>query len=169
MPLNKKVKDLMAPLTDYPHIPYWFTVKQGLAIAKKAALGLSSNSESPPLLVFDEKYELLGSLTVANLIRGIEKKLIPSNGLVSDEWDTPSFIEGRFLEEIREEARKAVSEIMSPVTDTVAPDDSIIKAIYVIMEKNLSLVPVIEKDVIIGIIRLQDIFNELAELVLAEQ
>ena len=35
MPHEKKVKELMIPLTDYPHIPYWFTIKQAVAIAQK--------------------------------------------------------------------------------------------------------------------------------------
>ncbi len=36
MPHEKKVSELMIPLTDYPHIPYWFTIKQAIAIVKKA-------------------------------------------------------------------------------------------------------------------------------------
>ena len=40
MPHEKKVGELMIPLTDYPHIPYWFTIKQAIAIVKTTALGL---------------------------------------------------------------------------------------------------------------------------------
>ena len=52
----------MIPLTDYPHIPYWFTIKQAIAIVKKAALGLEGKLEPTILLIFDEKYQLMGSL-----------------------------------------------------------------------------------------------------------
>ncbi len=168
MPHEKKVKELMIPLTDYPHIPYWFTIKQAVAIAKKAALGIEGKSEPTTLLVFDEKYQLMGSLTMEDLIRGIEKKFSRSNSFMSKEWDTPVFFEGLFNEGVKEEAQKPVSEIMSPVKESVGPDESIIKAIYLMMENNLTLLPVIDQGVVKGVIRLPEIFNELAMLVMAD-
>lgn len=168
MPHGKKVGDLMIPLTEYPHIPYWFTIKQAIAIVKRTELDLEGKGGPNTLLVFDEKYQLMGFLTVEDLIRGLEKKFVRSNGRLSEERDTPVFFEGLFTEGVKEEAQKPVSEIMSPVKETVTPEDSIIKAIYIMIEKNFSILPVIEKGVAKGIIRLPEIFNELAELVVGE-
>ena len=168
MPHEKKVGELMIPLTDYPHIPYWFTIKQAIAIVKTTALGLEGKMEPTTLLVFDEKYQLMGSLTMEDLIRGIEKKFVRSNDFMSKEWDTPVFFEGLFTEGVKDEAQKPVSEIMSPVKETVGPDESIIKAIYIMMEKNLQLLPVIEQGTIKGVIRLNEIFNEIANLVMGD-
>jgi CBS-domain-containing membrane protein len=168
MPHEKKVKDLMIPLTDYPHIPYWFTIKQAIAIVKKATLGLEGKHEPTTLLVFDEKYQLMGSLTMKDLIRGIEKKFSRSGDWMSKEWDTPVFFEGLFTAGVKEEAQKPVSEIMSPVKETAQPEDSIIKAIYTMMEKDLTLMPVLEKGTVVGVIRLNEIFNEISKLVLSE-
>jgi len=168
MPHEKKVGELMIPLTDYPHIPYWFTIKQAVAIVKKSALGLEGKLEPTTLLIFDEKYQLMGSLTMKDLIRGIEKKFVRSNGFMSKEWDTPVFFEGLFTEGVNEEAQKAVSEIMSPVKDTVQAGESIIKAIYIMMEQDQNLLPVLDQGTVVGVIRLNEIFNELAKLVLGE-
>ena len=63
----------------------------------------------------------MGSLTMEDLIRGIEKKFVRSNGYMSKEWDTPVFFEGLFTEGVKEEAQKPVSEIMSPVKESVGP------------------------------------------------
>jgi hypothetical protein len=30
-----KVKEIMVPVSDYPHIPYWFTIKQAMAMIYK--------------------------------------------------------------------------------------------------------------------------------------
>ena len=38
MPYDKKVKDLMIPLEDYPHIPYWFTLRQAMAIVREMTI-----------------------------------------------------------------------------------------------------------------------------------
>jgi len=168
MPHEKKVGELMIPLTDYPHIPYWFTIKQAIAIVKTTALGLEGKMEPTTLLVFDEKYQLMGSLTMEDLIRGVEKKFLRSNNFMSKEWDTPVFFEGLFTEGVKDEAQKPVSEIMSPVKETVSPDESIIKAIYIMMERHLQLLPVIEQGTIKGVIRLNEIFNEIANLVMGD-
>lgn len=168
MPHEKKVSELMIPLTDYPHIPYWFTIKQAVAIVKKTGLGLEGKVEPTTLLIFDEKYQLMGSLTMKDLIRGIEKKFTRSGEWMSKEWDTPVFFEGLFTEGVKEEAQKPVSAIMSPVRDTVQAGDSIIKAIYTMMEKDLTLLPVVDKGSVVGVIRLLEIFNEISKLVLGE-
>jgi CBS-domain-containing membrane protein len=166
---EKKVRDLMIPLTDYPHIPYWFTIRQALAISKKASLGLEGKIETTTLLVFDEKYQLVGSLTMKDLIRGIEKKFVRSTDILPRDWDTPVFFEGLFTEGVKEESQNPVSEIMCPVTETVASGDSIFKAIYLMMEKDTSLLPVIDGGAVKGVIRLNEIFNEIASLVMASE
>jgi CBS-domain-containing membrane protein len=168
MPHEKKVRELMIPLTDYPHIPYWFTIKQAVAIFKKSALGLEGKLEPTTLLIFDEKYQLMGSLTMEDLIRGIEKKFVRAEGYLSKDWDTPVFFEGIFTEGVKDEARKPVGDIMSPAKETVAPEDSIIRAIYLMIEKGLPLLPVIDQDVVQGVIRINEIFNEIASLVMAD-
>lgn len=168
MPHEKKVKDLMIPLTDYPHIPYWFTIKQAIAIVKKASLGLEGKLEPTILLIFDEKYQLMGSLSIQDLIRGIERKFSRSGDWMSKEWDTPVFFEGLFTAGVKEEAQKTVSEIMSPVKDTIGAEDSIIKAIYIMIEKNHTLLPVIDQGNVVGVIRLNEIFNEVSKLVLGD-
>ncbi len=168
MPHEKKVKDLMIPLTDYPHIPYWFTIKQAIAIVKKTALGLEGKLEPTILLIFDEKYQLVGSLSMKDLIRGIEKKFSRSGDWMSKEWDTPVFFEGLFTAGVKEEAEKSVSEIMSPVKNTVEANDSIIKAIYIMMEKDLTLLPVIDQRSVVGVIRFNEIFSEISKLVLGD-
>jgi Mg/Co/Ni transporter MgtE len=168
MPHEKKVSELMIHLTDYPHIPYWFTIKQAIAIVKKASLGLEGQLEPTVLLIFDEKYQLMGSLSIKDLIRGIEKKFARSGDWMSKEWDTPVFFEGLFTAGVKEEAEKPVSEIMTPVKETAQANDSIIKAIYIMMEKDLTLLPVLDKGAVVGVIRLNEIFNEISKLVLGD-
>lgn len=166
MPPEKKVKELMIPLTDYPHIPYWFTIKQAMALARKASLDGEGKAAPRALLVFDEQYRLLGSLTMPDLIRGIEKKFVRASGFLSKEWDTPVFFEGLFTEEAKMEAQKPVSDVMSPVADTVAPDDPIMRAIFIMMESSSSLLPVIDRGNVAGVIRMEEIFNEIVNLVM---
>jgi predicted transcriptional regulator len=50
----------------------------------------------------------------------------------------------------------------------VGPEDSIIKAIYLMMDKNLAILPVIDQGVVKGVIRFKEIFKELALLVMGD-
>ena len=136
MPHEKKVGELMIPLTDYPHIPYWFTIKQAIAIVKKTALGLEGKAEPTTLLVFDEKYQLMGSLTMEDLIRGIEKKFLRSNGLCPRNGTPRSFLRGCLPKASRKRPRSRSAKSCLRSKSRSAPDESIIKAIYLMMEKN---------------------------------
>ena len=82
MPNNKKVKDLMIPLEDYPHIPYWFSLRQAMAIVREAAIKFEGSFEPRAVLVFDEKYQLMGILTLRDIIRGLEPNFLKESGLV---------------------------------------------------------------------------------------
>ena len=70
MPYRKKVRDLMIPLKDYPHVPYWFTIRQAMAIVRETAIKFEGAFEPRSLLVFDEKYNLLGILTQGDINGG---------------------------------------------------------------------------------------------------
>ena len=76
MPNEMKVKDLMIPLEDYPHIPYWFTLRQAMAIVREAAIKFEGQFETRAVLVFDEKYQLMGILTLRDVIRGLEPRVL---------------------------------------------------------------------------------------------
>ena len=66
MPFRKeKLPELMIPLRRVcPHIPYWFTLRRAMAIVREAAIKFERTFEPRSMLVFDEKYHLLGILTL---------------------------------------------------------------------------------------------------------
>ena len=47
MPYRNKVADLMIALEDYPHVPYWFTLRQATAIVREAAISWRRHFPSP--------------------------------------------------------------------------------------------------------------------------
>src|SRR4030043_1593163 len=76
MPDQKTAKDLMIPLEDSPHIPYWFTLRQAMAIIREAAIQFEGRFEPRAVLVFDEKYQLMGILTLRDIITGLEPRFL---------------------------------------------------------------------------------------------
>src|SRR5665811_1300552 len=79
---DKNVKELMIPLEDYPHIPYWFTLRQAMAIVRETAIKYEGQFEPRAVLVFDEKYQLMGMLTLRDIIKGLEPRFMHETALV---------------------------------------------------------------------------------------
>ena len=168
MPYDKKVKDLMIPLEDYPHIPYWFTLRQAMAIVREAAIKFEGSFEPRAVLVFDEKYQLLGILTLRDIIRGLEPRLLKETDLIKADPSLTVLMGDLFGPGMKEQSQKPVSEVMSPIKVTVNGDDPIVKALFLMIKENVGLMPVMMDSKVAGMIRLSDLFTEISKLVLGE-
>jgi predicted transcriptional regulator len=136
MSTGKVVKDVMIDVFEYPHVPYWFTMKQAIMVIKKSVIGTEKCIHPMAVLVFDEKYNILGTLTLGDIMKGLESK---------DKVESP------------------VSEIMVPAKFFVEPADPISKAADLMLKNNLILLAVIEEDKkkFVGVVRMIEIFDEL--------
>ena len=157
MSYEKIVKDLMIPLEDYPHVPYWFTLNQAVIIVRSHAL------EPRAVLVFDEKYGLLGILTMKDIVRGLEGDILGGPGGAALSW------KDLVGPELTKQAQKQVSEVMSPFKVTVAISDSLVKALSLMLQENVERIPVLEDNKVAGLIRLTDLFKEISGALLLSE
>jgi hypothetical protein len=168
---NKKIKDLMIGIFEYPHIPYWFSINQAVRIVKVSFLSAKKYPEPMAILVFDEKYNLRGTLTLKDLLRGLEPRFLKPSAKAQvpeeDEsglaliWDT------LFNKESKELAEKPVSEVMVSARYFVEPGDPITKAAYLMIHHELVLLPVLEnKKKFVGVVRMLEIFDEISNAIL---
>lgn len=166
---DKKVKDLMIPLEDYPHIPYWFTLRQAMAIVREAAVKFEGAFEPRAVLVFDEQYQLMGMLTLRDIIKGLEPKFLQETSLVKMDPSLTVLMGDLLGPNMRAASQRPVSEVMSPIKATVDGSAPIVKALYLMIQENVGLMPVIQASKVAGMIRLSDLFNEIAKVVLGDQ
>ena len=168
---SKAVKDLMIDVFEFPHIPYWFTIRQAIGIIKKSLLANEKYHHPMAILVFDEKYNLVGTLSLKDILKGLEPKFLKTTTKAQvhaeDEsglsvlWDT------LFNKESKEAAERPVSEVMITAKFFVQPGDPITKAAYLMVHKDLVLLPVLEdKKKFVGLVRMIEIFNELSDAIL---
>lgn len=173
MPYRKKVADLMIPLEDYPHVPYWFTLRQATAIVREAAIKFKGTFEPRPVLVFDEKHQLLGILTLRDIIRGLAPKFLQGAvGKLRAAFDLDSALSGLEADlsalRLKEVSQTAVSEVMSPIKVTVGAGDSLAKALFLMIKEDVGRMPVMQEQKVVGIIRLSDLFREISNFVLSD-
>jgi len=164
MSSEKTVKDLMIPLEDYPHVPYWFTLNQAALIVREAAIKFEGAFEPRALLVFDEKYQLLGILTLKDIVKGLAgERLREPDSEALLPWQ--DFVGS----ELRELGQKQVSEVMSPFRVSVNTGDPLIKALALMAREGIERIPVLEANRVAGIIRLADLFKEISEALIAKE
>jgi CBS domain-containing protein len=168
MSYETKVKDLMIPLEDYPHIPYWFSLRQAMAIVREAAVKFEGSFEPRAVLVFDEKYQLMGILTLRDIIKGLEPRFLHETALVKADPNLTVLMGDLFGPGLKEASQKPVSEVMSSIKVTAQGNDPVGKAIFLMIKENVGMMPVIQDNKVAGMVRLSDLFKEISELVLGE-
>ena len=173
--ITKTAGDIMVPLDQYPHIPYWFTLRQAIAALEKSVLEIGGRQSLPrALLVFDEKYQLMGMAGRRDILRGLEpsfmekRKHRPQRQMFDVAID-PNLADlsfGREVEVLRSQAGQQVAEIMSPIKATSDFDDSLTKVVAAMLSHDLTMMPVLKEGRVVGIVRSVDIFHEVAKLLL---
>jgi Mg/Co/Ni transporter MgtE len=168
---SKVVKDVMIGIFEYPHVPYWFTINEAIKIVKASFISAKKYPDPLAVLVFDEKYNLMGTITLKDILRGMEPRFLKASekaqGLKEDEstlsliWDT------LFDKSSKALADKPVSTIMVPAQYFVEPTDPITKAAYLMLHHDLILLPVLEsKKKFVGLVRMIEVFDEISNAIL---
>jgi CBS domain-containing protein len=168
MSYQKTAEDLMIRLEDYPHIPYWFTLRQAMAIVREATVKFEGSFEPRAVLVFDEKYQLMGILTLRDIIKGLEPRFLHETALIKADPSLTVLMGDFFGPKMAEQSQRAVSEVMSPSKITVNAEDSITKPLYQMIKENVGLIPVIRDNKVVGMLRLSDLFGEISKIVLGD-
>ena len=169
----KRAGEIMIPLDEYPHIPYWFTLRQAIAELEKSEMEIDGRKSLPrAVLVFDEKYQLLGMARRRDILRGLEPEFLMepaqhgSRKTLFDVKVDPESFEmsyDKLAKDIREQAERPISDVMLPIVATVDDDDHLVKVIYEMVESDLSLLPVLKEGKVVGVVRSVDVFHEIAE------
>jgi CBS-domain-containing membrane protein len=172
---SKRASDLMIPLGEYPHMPYWFTLRQAMATLRSSRIEVGGRVSLPrAFLVFNEAYELLGVVRRRDILRGLEPQFLEKKRQsyprkLFDVKTDPDLLElgnGQVANRIKERAERPVGEVMRPIKVTLQHDDHLMKIIYEMVENNLSMIPVLQEGSVVGVVRSVDVLDEVSKLVL---
>jgi len=172
---SKCAEDIMISLEGYPHIPYWYTLRQAIDVIENATIIFSDRTSLPrALLVFDDDQQLLGIVRRRDILKGLEPKFLRTMPMphrkqlfdVEVDPDLVDFSTGRIAKAMQEQAEHKVSEVMQPIVATVRHDDHLAKVIYKMIHWDLNLLPVVKDGTVVGVVRSVDAFHEIAKTVL---
>jgi CBS-domain-containing membrane protein len=153
---EKGVRDLVIPLTDYPHMPYWGTLREAIV-----QLNVSYETGHHTIMVFNEAYKLVGMLLQNDILRAIEPKFGQGNQeSIPISWDD-------LLNTVSEKRLALpIKEFMSEATVTIDAEESILMASHMMLEEATYLLPVTEGERLIGVVRMEDLFHEITNAML---
>ena len=172
---NKRVHEVMIPLEDYPVVYTDQTLKDAIREMEVCQIEFMGKKTAPRIiLVFDLEDQLVGVARRRDIMRGLEPEFLVSKPLsarksIFDVQLDPNLSEMSYdhlLKGVLERASRPISEIMLPVEATILHDDHVIKAIYEMVDCNLSLLPVLKDDRVVGVLRSVDVFRELSRYIL---
>jgi predicted transcriptional regulator len=180
---SKKVKDMVIPLADYPHMGQSGTLRE--AIAK---LHAAYESGHHTVLVFDDNDRLLGMLFEKDVLQGLEPRFVQChvpgvpvawNGLL----ESKSGWQERLARPVKEFLKQVCPEIevegralspasagqagWPPALPTVEAGDNILKAAHIMVQQGLYLLPVMDGDRIVGVVRMGDVFRAISQYALS--
>lgn len=155
MQQKKNIKELVTPLENYPHLPYWATLKEALI-----QLGSALEDGINTVLVFNEAYKLMGILTPSDILRGIE----PTFGQRFKE--RAEFWSDLLSPATKERMMEPVKGFMSPARVAIDAEDSLFKALHIMVSEKQPLLAIQEHGRIIGVLKLDDVFREIVELLI---
>jgi Mg/Co/Ni transporter MgtE len=163
----KKIRDVMVDIFEFPHIPYWYTIKQAIEMIQTASTG-EKNIHPPVILVFEEKYNLVGVLGEREILRGLEPKYLSpavhAQFVQDDESALALIWDSMFDAKNKEHSNRPVSDVMLPAKHFVDVDDPLTKAAYLLVRHDLSVLPVLEnKKKMVGVVRMSEILDELSK------
>jgi CBS domain-containing protein len=169
----KSVEEIMIPLEQYPRIKFWQPIREAIDMMCNTTVTQGDlKMRSRVLLVFDELDVLVGMVRRRDLMRGLEPRFLGGFDLnyrkkLFDIKIDPNLAEFNFeqlVEGISTQSERAVSDVMRPIKVFVYADDHLMKAIYEMVDTNISLLPVVKGNKVVGVIRSEEVLAETATL-----
>ena len=170
---ERKAGDIMIPIEDYTTIDEDATVKEGMRCLKESYENLIASSRlmesgHRSIMVFDRNKELTGILGIRDLIHYLQPSylLSPKPSLAERIEYSPMFWKGMFTTQTRALANKKVKDIMSLVPPSVDEKANLMEVANMIYTQEVRRIVVTRKGTVVGIVREQELFFEIARIML---
>ena len=165
--MNTTVKDLIIPLEQFPHVHSEAPVHEAVGLLFSHVNG-NGRLQYDELLVISADNQYVGRLTV----RGILTCYFPTLFATGDKQifagkkekfsDLAILMEDSFQAECKRQGALPVRDFMAPPLKSIKAGMHPLHAAEIMMNENETCLPVVEDGILIGLVRLIDIFHTLA-------
>jgi CBS domain-containing protein len=163
------VNEVMVPLTGYPHILETATLRDAFVVLHEA---FDQGRRYRHILVLDEHQRLVGLLGLRDIMRGLFPAYLRTKEHARHEAPIPDFPALTLIwqetcdTQCKEAAKNPVKGFMDKIRATIKPDSPLTMAAYLMVINDISMLPVVDNGKLVGVIRMIDVFNHAAGVVL---
>ena len=168
---EKRVHDAMVPIEEYTTLSGDQSVATAIAELKASFACKISTSRimetgHRSVLVMEAGQRVAGIVAITDLLKMIMPAyLSASKPPTADSIQySPMFWKGMFSTEIRKNAQLTVNEVMSPAPPVIDDSASLMEAAYRMHTENARRLVVVSSDIVVGVIREQDLFFEMEKI-----
>lgn len=171
MAVSGIVNDYLTPLADYPHVRDDVTLREVYATLKHH---YDSAEQFRSVLVLDAGDRLVGVLGFRELLHALLPDYLkphePANfeGGRGDLASLAPLWQEDCATQCRRAAAMPVGAHVIEAKATIAGSDPLVKAIYLFATLNTNILPVVESERVVGVLRRVDVMAAVADAVLAE-
>ena len=178
---EKTVRELMLSLAEYATISAEATIKEALIALSKAQMGLTyDRHHHRAVLALDDQGRVVGKLTYWSMLRALEPRFF---GAQDEETLVRAGLSPEFIDQVlggservykrrpalralcAEAGRVKVKDAMAPVAESIDEDAPLTDAIRMLVLGHWQSVLVHREGQVVGILRLADVFEEVADLI----
>lgn len=164
----KTAREIVTPLKQYPHIRKDAPVSDAVA----QLLGYCSTDGRcmyyDEILVVDDRQRLVGRLSIRDILTGFFPSILAPEpagifgGKKASFTDLSILFEDSFRRECRRQATHTVGEFMSKAHEPIDAGIHPLHILEIMMKDGVNTLPVNEKEVLLGAVRMTDLFRILA-------
>ena len=161
---NPVVRDFIVPIDKYPHLKDTQTLSDAVQTLLSHTCGENDRLRYGGMLVVNEKNQLVGRLNLQAILQSFDKRLAPQKGYEGKEGEYPNLAllwEDSFFSKCSEKKDTPISDFMMATDKIVKGDDSLLKALSIMLHSDEVVLPVVEDGNIIGVVRLEEIFTAI--------
>jgi CBS domain-containing protein len=170
---EKTVRDIMIHIDDYSKVSEEDTVKDAIATLmssfnKFVSCGRIMETGHRSLLVYDQGGKVTGILSIMDLIEALRPAYLSATrpGTASMIQYSSMFWVGLFTNQVKALAKKKVGDIMSQSPMSVEHNTNLMEVADLMFTSQIRRMLVTDKEKIIGVVREQEIFFEIANIII---
>lgn len=170
---EKKAGDIMIPIEDYTTIDPDSTIKEGIERLKRSFESAVSTSRimetgHRSILVFDQTGELVGILSILDLIEAVRPAYLsaPKPSMADSMQYSPMFWSGLLTAQAKGLVNKKIRDVMADAPLSIDQDTNLMEIANLIFTERMRRMAVTREGKVIGVVREQEIFFEMAKIIL---
>jgi|GEM_PF-409462 len=161
------VKELIIPLTQYPHLNDDQTIDDAIQSFMEFRAGQKERLHYSIIFVLNNQSQLVGKLTQMDIMRAFAPRLFQSldagkyDGKKVDFSDLAMLHEERIFSECGKNRMQPISPFIRPIKFTVSSETSMLTALLMMHSHQEFDIPVTENGSVIGVLRLEEVFTAM--------